>query len=100
MHSGDEWVFCVPWHQQYWSGRGINFFLGRSDSSSEVVSSSDFRFDRFDFLFRFERFFSVFSLGSDLSGIHVQEDVVTGLAIDLGRQTIGFCRVVVGHYIR
>ncbi len=21
LHSGDEWVFCVPWHQQYWSGR-------------------------------------------------------------------------------
>ncbi len=21
LHSGDEWDFCVPWHQQYWSGR-------------------------------------------------------------------------------
>ncbi len=21
LHSDDEWVFCVPWHQQYWSGR-------------------------------------------------------------------------------
>ncbi len=61
LHSGDEWVFCVPWHQQYSrSGRGVNFFLGRFDSSSEVVSSSDFRFDRFDFLFRFERFFLSF----------------------------------------
>ncbi len=62
LHSGDEWVFCVPRHQQYRSGRVINFFLGRSDSSSVVVSASDFRSDRFDFLFRFERFFSVFSL--------------------------------------
>ncbi len=49
LHSGDEWVFCVPWHQQYGSGSGINFFSGRSDSSTEVVSCSDFRFDRFDF---------------------------------------------------
>ena len=21
LHSGDEWDSCVPWHQQYWSGR-------------------------------------------------------------------------------
>jgi hypothetical protein len=55
--AGDDWVFCVPWHQQYRSGRGVNFFLGHSDSFSEVVSSSDFRFDRFDFVFQFERFF-------------------------------------------
>jgi hypothetical protein len=60
LHSGDEWVFCVPWHQQYRFGRGVNVFLGLSDSSSEVVSSSDFRFDRFEFLFQFERFFLSF----------------------------------------
>jgi hypothetical protein len=62
LHSGDEWVFCVPRHQQYWSGRWVNFYLSRSDSSSEVVSSSDFRFDRFDFYSDLNDFFSVFSL--------------------------------------
>ena len=66
------------------------------------MSSSDFRFDRFDFLFRFEQFFLSFlsEVGSDLCGVHVQEDIVAGLADNLGRQAMGFCCVVMGHYIR
>ncbi len=44
LHSHDSWDFWVPWHQQYSAGREAFVFLDRSDSSSEVASSSDFRF--------------------------------------------------------